>query len=96
MSGAEIQTLGVDTRIAAWISTAEKLFWEKLRQFLNGLGWWSERQLCIKAWPFSGHVWHVLVMFRHFGMVPSLLAMQRFACYNANQKKKLIIQAHTF
>ena len=53
VSGAEIQTSAVDTRIAVWVSTAEnfpKSFWEKLGIFLESLGG-SQRQLCIKTQP---------------------------------------------
>ena len=40
-SGAEIQTLAVDTRIAVWVSTAEnnsKSFCEKLDHVLESVG----------------------------------------------------------
>ena len=41
VSGAEIQTLAVDTRTAVWVYTAEenfKSFWEKLEFFLECWG----------------------------------------------------------
>ena len=48
VSGAEIQTLAVDTRTAVWVSAAEKT--QKLGNFLKSLEG-SQRQLCIKTRP---------------------------------------------
>ena len=53
VSGAGIQTSAVDTRTAAWVSTAEKVFKMVLgetRIFLESLGG-SQRRLCIKTRP---------------------------------------------
>ena len=54
VSGAEIQTSAVDTRIAVWVSTAEKflkiVLGETRRIFLESLGG-SQHQLCIKTRP---------------------------------------------
>ena len=53
VSGAEIQTSAVDTRLAIWVSAAEKVFKIVLgetRIFLKSLRG-SQRQLCIKTRP---------------------------------------------
>ena len=55
VSGAEIQTAAVDTRIAVWVSTPEKLsktVLGKTRIFLESLGG-SQRELRIKTRPLN-------------------------------------------